>query len=105
MEEKFNYKYVLFLACVSALGGFLFIAMRFVDTLGRRKLMIFGALGLSIVYALISSAYYFEFKGLQILFLVVVSIGIYSMSLAPITWVVLSEIFPNRVRGLRFRDK
>ena len=79
---------------------FTFVAMRFVDTLGRRKLMIFGALGLCIVYALMGSAYYFEFKGLPVLILVVVAIGIYSMSLAPITWVVLSEIFPNRVRGL-----
>ncbi|WP_235296922.1 sugar porter family MFS transporter [Portibacter marinus] len=79
---------------------FTFVAMRFVDSWGRRKLMIFGASGLSIVYFLMGGAYYFQFQGLPVLILVIVAIGIYSMSLAPITWVVLSEIFPNRIRGL-----
>jgi SP family sugar porter-like MFS transporter len=79
---------------------FTFVAMRFVDSWGRRKLMIFGALGLTIVYALMGGAYFFEFKGLPVLILVLAAIAIYSMSLAPITWVVLSEIFPNRVRGV-----
>jgi MFS family permease len=38
-------------------------------------------------------------KGLAILILVMVAIATYAMTLAPITWVVLSEIFPNSVRG------
>ncbi|MFI8379161.1 sugar porter family MFS transporter [Leeuwenhoekiella sp. NPDC079379] len=79
---------------------FTFVAMRTVDSWGRRKLMIFGSIGLALVYALLGGAYYFEFKGLPVLILVIVAIAIYSMSLAPITWVVLSEIFPNRLRGV-----
>jgi SP family sugar porter-like MFS transporter len=79
---------------------FTFLAMRTVDSWGRRKLMLLGSIGLAVIYALLGSAYYFEFKGLPVLVLVIIAIAIYSMSLAPITWVVLSEIFPNRLRGV-----
>jgi len=34
-----------------------------------------------------------------VLLLVLAAIGCYAMSLAPVTWVVISEIFPNRIRG------
>lgn len=79
---------------------FTFVAMRTVDSWGRRKLMLFGAMGLAIVYAILGGAYYFEFSGWPVLVLVITAIAIYAMSLAPITWVVLSEIFPNRLRGM-----
>jgi MFS family permease len=54
---------------------------------------------LAITYVLLGSAYYFHIQGVAVLVLVVLAIGIYAMSLAPITWVILSEIFPNRIRG------
>ena len=38
--------------------------------------------------------------GLPVLLLVLTAIAIYALTLAPVTWVLLSEIFPNRVRGL-----
>ena len=79
---------------------FTFVAMRTVDSWGRRKLMLFGAMGLALVYALLGGAYYLEFTGWPVLVLVITAIAIYAMSLAPITWVVLSEIFPNRLRGV-----
>ena len=79
---------------------FTFVAMRTVDSWGRRKLMLFGAAGLAIVYALLGGAYFFEFSGWPVLVLVITAIAIYAMSLAPITWVILSEIFPNRLRGI-----
>jgi len=79
---------------------FTFVAMLTVDNWGRRKLMLFGAMGLALVYALLGGAYYFGFSGWPVLLLVITAIAIYAMSLAPITWVVLSEIFPNRLRGV-----
>ncbi|UMB59215.1 sugar porter family MFS transporter [Lutibacter sp. A80] len=79
---------------------FTFVAMRTVDSWGRRKLMLLGSIGLAVVYAILGGAYYFEFTGWPVLLLVIIAIGIYAMSLAPITWVVLSEIFPNRLRGV-----
>lgn len=78
---------------------FTFVAMRMVDSWGRRKLMLLGASGLAVIYFLLGGSYFFEVKGLAILVLVLVAIATYSMTLAPITWVILSEIFPNKIRG------
>ena len=74
-------------------------AMKVVDSIGRRKLMLFGSLALSVIYLVLGGSYFFELQGVLILILVLFAIAIYAMTLAPITWVVLSEIFPNRVRG------
>ena len=78
---------------------FTFLAMRMVDSWGRRKLMLLGSIGLAVIYFMLGTSYFFELKGLAILVLVMVAIATYAMTLAPITWVVLSEIFPNSVRG------
>ena len=78
---------------------FTFVAIYTVDKLGRRVLMLIGAGGLAGIYALMGSAYYFSISGWPLLLLVVTAIACYAMSLAPVTWVVLSEIFPNRIRG------
>jgi sugar porter (SP) family MFS transporter len=78
---------------------FTFLAMRMVDSWGRRKLMLLGSIGLAVIYFMLGSSYFFELKGMAILVLVMVAIATYAMTLAPITWVVLSEIFPNSVRG------
>lgn len=78
---------------------FTLVAMFTVDRWGRKKLMILGAVGLAITYVFLGAAFYFQLKGIAVLSLVVIAIAIYAMSLAPITWVILSEIFPNRIRG------
>ena len=78
---------------------FTLVAMFTVDKWGRKKLMLFGAAGLTITYILLGSAFFFGLKGVAVLSLVVIAIGVYAMSLAPVVWVILSEIFPNRIRG------
>ena len=78
---------------------FTFVAIYTVDKLGRRALMLLGAGGLAGIYAVMGAAYYFHISGTLLLILVVLAIACYAMSLAPVTWVVLSEIFPNRIRG------
>lgn len=78
---------------------FTFIALRTVDSWGRRKLMLFGSAGLALTYLFLGASYFFELNGFLVLLFVVLGIGVYAMSLAPITWVVLSEIFPNKIRG------
>ncbi|MDP4278242.1 MAG: MFS transporter, partial [Bacteroidota bacterium] len=50
-------------------------------------------------YSLLGGAFFFHLKGIAVLSLVIIAIAIYAMSLAPIVWVILSEIFPNRIRG------
>lgn len=110
----FNYAEEIFTAAGYSVGDMLFnivitgsvnliftiIAMRTVDSWGRRKLMLFGSIGLGLVYAILGGAYYMQYTGWPVLVLVLTAIAIYSMSLAPITWVVLSEIFPNKIRGV-----
>jgi sugar porter (SP) family MFS transporter len=109
----FNYAEEIFAAAGYGISGTLFnivltgsvsliftiIAMFMVDRWGRKALMLTGAGGLSIVYIIIAAGYYLEIKGAFMLFWVVTSISIYALTLAPITWVLLSEIFPNKVRG------
>lgn len=79
---------------------FTLAALPLVDKIGRRKLMLIGAGGLTLIYALIGAAYGLGIMGLPVLLLVLAAIAIYALTLAPVTWVLLSEIFPNRVRGL-----
>ncbi len=78
---------------------FTFIGIFTVDKLGRKALMLLGSGGLAGIFAIIGSMYFFNLQGLPLLIMVVVAIACYAMSLAPVTWVILSEIFPNRVRG------
>ncbi|GFD90791.1 MFS transporter [Tenacibaculum sp. KUL152] len=78
---------------------FTFIAIITADRWGRRPLMLFGAAGLMVTYTVLGTCYYYEIKGVFVLVVVLVAIACYAMTLAPITWVLLSEIFPNRIRG------
>lgn len=78
---------------------FTFVAIRTVDRLGRRKLLLIGSAGLAISYIVLGAGYYSGWSGIAVLCLIIVAIAVYAMSLAPVTWVVLSEIFPNRIRG------
>jgi len=78
---------------------FTFVAIYTVDRFGRRILMLIGAGGLAGIYTVLGLGYFLKSTGVHMLILVVSAIGCYAMSLAPITWVVISEIFPNRIRG------
>lgn len=79
---------------------FTLVAIFLVDRVGRRPLLLFGAGGLTLIYLLMGAAYYFKLSGVALLVIVVAAIACYAMSLAPIMWVVVSEIFPNAVRGV-----
>ena len=79
--------------------AFTLAALGFVDRLGRRALMLAGCAGIALSHGLLGLAYRFGLKGLPVLVLTLCAIGCYAMSLAPVTWVLISEIFPNRVRG------
>jgi len=79
--------------------AFTFVALGVVDRGGRRPLMLFGSAGLALIYLVMGFCYRGGVQGLPMLLLVLAAIACYSMSLAPVTWVVISEIFPNRIRG------
>jgi MFS family permease len=61
--------------------------------------MLLGCAGIGLSHILIGIAYTAGLKGLYVLVFTLCTIGCYGMSLAPVTWVLISEIFPNRIRG------
>ena len=67
--------------------------------MGRKALMLLGTGGLAIVYIIEGYFFHIEKLGIPIVVLTLASVAIYSLTLAPIVWVILSEIFPNRIRG------
>ena len=79
--------------------AFTFVALGVVDKAGRRPLMLFGSAALALIYFAMGFCYHSHVQGLPVLLLVLAAIACYAMSLAPVTWVVISEIFPNRIRG------
>lgn len=109
----FNYAQEVFTAAGYSISGifldivitgvvmcvFTFVAIATVERLGRRGLMLIGCSGLTGIYTIIGALYFFRQHGLTLLIAVVAAIACYAMTLAPITWVVLSEIFPTGVRS------
>lgn len=79
---------------------FTFVAIYTVDRWGRRSLMFVGSIGLALIYVILGICYHLEISGWPMLLLVVLAIACYAMSLAPVVWVVLSEIFPVKIRGM-----
>ena len=93
---------VLFNIVITGIANVIFtiVALYTVDRWGRRSLMLFGAGGLGIIYLILGTCYHLHITGFFMVVLVVAAIACYAMSLGPVTWVLLSEIFPNRVRGV-----
>jgi SP family sugar porter-like MFS transporter len=78
---------------------FTFVAFFMIDRFGRRFLLLTGLTGLVLIYTVLGILYRAHLQGKPMLVLVLAAIACYAMSLAPATWVVISEIFPNRIRS------
>jgi MFS family permease len=78
---------------------FTMLAMLLVDRIGRRALMIFGCIGIGVSHLLCAWAYRAGWPAAAVLVLTLSAIACYALTLAPVTWVLISEIFPNRVRS------
>ncbi len=79
---------------------FTIVALYTIEKWGRRTLILLGAGGLGLIYLILGTCYFFEVKGFVMVALVVAAISTYAMTLAPVTWTLLAEIFPNRIRGI-----
>ncbi len=80
---------------------FTIVAMRLVDQWGRKKMMLSGSLLMSVWLLLIGLCFAFDFfGGYTLTILVLIFIATYATTLAPVTWVLISEIFPSKVRGI-----
>lgn len=78
---------------------FTLLALRTVDNWGRRTLMLIGCGSIAVSHILIGSCYRLGIGGVPLLIATLLTIGSYAMSLAPVTWVLISEIFPLRFRS------
>ncbi|MDD6818334.1 MAG: sugar porter family MFS transporter [Prevotellaceae bacterium] len=79
---------------------FTILALYTIEKWGRRTLMLIGAGGLGLIYLTLGTCYLMEVTGFVMVALVVTAISIYAMTLGPVTWTLLAEIFPNRIRGI-----
>ena len=79
---------------------FTIVALYTIEKWGRRTLMLIGSLGLGLIYLTLGTCYFFHVEGVMMVVLVVLAISCYAMTLGPVTWVLLSEIFPHRIRGI-----
>jgi sugar porter (SP) family MFS transporter len=88
---------IVFIGSVNLLATL--VALKTVDRWGRRPLMLFGYAGLTVLFVILGLCFALNTRGIHMLALVLAAIACYAMSLAPITWVLIAEIFPNRIRG------
>lgn len=78
---------------------FTFIAIAFVDKLGRKPLLLIGTVVQTMALGLVGWMFYTQQSGIALLICVIVFIGAFAMAMGPIPWILCSEIFPNKVRG------
>jgi len=78
---------------------FTVLAIMTVDKFGRKPLMIIGAAGMAISMFALGTTFFMESVGMGALVFMLVYVASFAMSWGPVCWVLLSEIFPNKIRG------
>jgi SP family arabinose:H+ symporter-like MFS transporter len=80
--------------------AFTLVAIALVDKWGRKPMLLTGCAGMGLSFILLGAAFKFQlFSGPLVLVLTLLYIAFFAMTQGPIVWVVISEIFPNRLRG------
>jgi SP family xylose:H+ symportor-like MFS transporter len=80
-------------------GVFTVVAILTVDRFGRKPLMIIGSIGMALSMFALGFAFYFNQQGMVALIFMLLYTAAFAMSWGPVCWVLLSEIFPNSIRG------
>lgn len=78
---------------------FTFVAIRYVDLWGRKKLLLLGISGMAVCLFIAGLAFYRQQQGYIVLIAILGYIACFAMSLGPLTFVVIAEIFPTKVRA------
>ena len=80
---------------------FAVVSMFFVDKMGRKPLMLIGSVGMSIAMTLLAATFITgHAKGYFVLICIMVYLAAFGFSLGPVVWVLIAEIFPNRLRSV-----
>lgn len=77
------------------------IALWLIDRVGRRPLLVAGLIGMAVSLALLGVSFFFsgEFSGLTAIFALLIYVGFFAVSLGPVAWLIISEIYPLGIRG------
>ena len=79
---------------------FTFVAMFTVDKFGRKPLIYIGSLGMIVGFLLLGISLQQQSVGFISLLGVLIFIGSFALSMGPVVWVLLSEMFPNKIRSV-----
>jgi len=78
---------------------FTFVAIFFIDRIGRRSLYLIGSMGMVITLIMLAISFYLKMEGVFTLICILLFIAFFASCIGPVFWTLVSEIFPNRIRG------
>jgi len=78
---------------------FTFVAILFIDKVGRRLLYLIGSMGMAVTLVLLAVSFYLKMDGIFTLICIMLFLVFFASCIGPVFWTLVSEIFPNRIRG------
>jgi sugar porter (SP) family MFS transporter len=78
---------------------FTFVAILFIDKLGRRSLYLIGSMGMVVTLIMLAISFYLKMEGIFTLICILLFIAFFASCIGPVFWTLLSEIFTNKIRG------
>jgi sugar porter (SP) family MFS transporter len=78
---------------------FTFVAIFFIDKIGRRLLYLIGSMGMAVTLVMLAVSFYLKLDGMLTLVCIMLFLAFFASCIGPVFWTLVSEIFPNRIRG------
>jgi SP family arabinose:H+ symporter-like MFS transporter len=78
---------------------FTFIAISLIDKAGRRLLYLIGSAGMVVTLLLLAGSFFWKMEGIFTLICIMLFIAFFASCIGPVFWTLVSEMFPNRIRG------
>jgi MFS family permease len=78
---------------------FTFVAILFIDKAGRRRLYLVGSMGMAVTLIMLALSFFLEMDGIFTLVCIMLFLAFFSSCIGPVFWTLVSEIYPNRIRG------
>lgn len=78
---------------------FTILAMLFIDRLGRKFMLLFGSLGMTLFLTLFSIIFFYDIGGFLPLVFMISFVACFAFSQGAVVWVIFAELFPNNIRS------